>query len=130
MKNAKLDPRPVRRFTSRECAVVIGGTLGGLAESATSYELREAVQWWAENYDVACPHFFRATSEAPSSDRDSQLAEAHRLLTEFAQVDETTPPELFDTHADVAELAELCTHVERILDLQRRVLARVEKEKR
>lgn len=43
-----LDPRPGRTdLTSRECAKLIGGTIGCLVGMASVDAVREAIRWWA-----------------------------------------------------------------------------------
>lgn len=45
-----LDSRPARTdLTTRECAKLIGSTIGGLLEMAPLENIRQAVRWWAEN---------------------------------------------------------------------------------
>lgn len=48
MAAPKLDPRPARLLTSRECAKLLGGMVGGLVGTATIEDVRTAVRWWAE----------------------------------------------------------------------------------
>jgi hypothetical protein len=43
-----LDPRPARQLTSRECAKILGGVIGGLIDTAKPEDVRAAVRWWAE----------------------------------------------------------------------------------
>ena len=47
-----LDPTPIRTFTDRECASIIGGLLGGLVQYSDVDTVRRAVLWWAET-DIA-----------------------------------------------------------------------------
>ncbi len=50
---AKLSPVPIREdLTDRECAVLLGGALGGLVRMAGVPTLRRAVRWWAETDDA------------------------------------------------------------------------------
>lgn len=35
-------------LTSRECAKLLGGSIGGLVEMASIEDVRQAVRWWAE----------------------------------------------------------------------------------
>ena len=52
----KLDTRAVREdLTSRECARIIGASIGGLAELAEPGALRIAVLWWADHFDELFP---------------------------------------------------------------------------
>lgn len=47
-----LDTRPARNdLTSRECAKLLGGFLGGLAEMAPIEAVRDAVNWYAQHDD-------------------------------------------------------------------------------
>lgn len=44
-----LDQRPARNdLTSRECAKIVGGTIGVLLQMADASAVRDAVRWWAE----------------------------------------------------------------------------------
>jgi hypothetical protein len=48
-----LDTRPARKdLTTRECAKLLGGTIGGLLEMADLETVRAAVKWWAEQEAV------------------------------------------------------------------------------
>jgi hypothetical protein len=52
----KLDTREARTdLTSRECSKLIGSTIGGLLLMASRKAIRDAVIWWAENFDRAFP---------------------------------------------------------------------------
>jgi hypothetical protein len=45
-----LDTRPPRNdLTSRECAKLIGGLLGGLCEQASIEDVKQAIDWWSRN---------------------------------------------------------------------------------
>lgn len=49
---AKLDPHAARTdLTDRECAKLIGGTVGVLMQMAGDNEVRRALRWWAELSD-------------------------------------------------------------------------------
>lgn len=44
----KLDPHESRQLTDRECAKILGGTVGALLDMAPPSAVRNAVRWWAE----------------------------------------------------------------------------------
>jgi hypothetical protein len=45
-----LDTRPARKdLTDRECATLIGGLIGSLAQVAPIENIRRALQWWLEH---------------------------------------------------------------------------------
>jgi hypothetical protein len=47
-----LDPHAARTdLTTRECAKIIGGTLGGLVGMTQDAEVRDAIRWWASLSD-------------------------------------------------------------------------------
>lgn len=49
---AQLDPQAARDdLTDRECAKLLGATIGGLMLMAGENEVRRAVRWWAELSD-------------------------------------------------------------------------------
>ena len=47
-----LSLEPARELTSRECANMIGATLGGLAQMTSIQTVREAFDWWAQNREA------------------------------------------------------------------------------
>lgn len=49
MDETKLDPRPARELTSRECAKVLGGPLGGLARLFGADVVEKALQETADS---------------------------------------------------------------------------------
>lgn len=52
----KLSEYPARAdLTSRECSKLIGSVIGGLFLMAPRAAIRDAVIWWAENFDTAFP---------------------------------------------------------------------------
>lgn len=73
MSKPKLDPRPARKLTSRECARVLGGTLGGIATYVDLSLVREAV----ELFDT--DDFWKVVSEARRSEMSSFL-ESQRVM--------------------------------------------------
>lgn len=48
-----LDPRPARRLTSRECANILGSTIGGLLQIAAREDVVVAIEWWASHHKEA-----------------------------------------------------------------------------
>lgn len=48
-----LDPRPTRRLTSRECANILGSTIGGLLQVASRDDVIVAIEWWAAHHKEA-----------------------------------------------------------------------------
>lgn len=47
-----LNTRPAREdLTDRECAKILGGTIGGLELMTRGNEVRDAVRWWANLSD-------------------------------------------------------------------------------
>ena len=56
----KLDGEPARELTERECAKIIGGTLGGLSEMAPGNTIYNALEFWMRNRQV-CENAFDAT---------------------------------------------------------------------
>jgi len=55
-KTVKLDPQEARiDLSSRECSKLLGSLIGGLILMAPRQALRDAVVWWAENFDKAFP---------------------------------------------------------------------------
>jgi len=52
----KLNPEPRRvDLTVRELVSIIGGLIGGLCQNATTQNVRDAVQWWAEQDEIWLP---------------------------------------------------------------------------
>lgn len=46
----KLDTREARTdLSSRECAKLLGSTIGGLLQMAPAENVRTAIKWWAEH---------------------------------------------------------------------------------
>lgn len=59
-----LDPRDTRELTNRECAKLLGGTIGALCEMSDAQTVRDAVRWWAEK-DEAWRTWEGADEESP-----------------------------------------------------------------
>jgi hypothetical protein len=57
MNQTKLDPEPARQLSSRECAKILGGTLGCLMTMAPAEDVKAAVAWWIEHWAEAWPQF-------------------------------------------------------------------------
>jgi hypothetical protein len=51
-KKQPLDPTPIRSFTDRECASIIGTLLGGLVQYSDLDTVRRAITWWAETEEA------------------------------------------------------------------------------
>ena len=62
-----LDTEPARPLTKRECAKLLGGTIGTLVDMAPVEVVHAAVKWWAETN--AAWEFF-ADSEVDIGDED------------------------------------------------------------
>jgi hypothetical protein len=65
-----LDSKPARLdLTDRECAKLLGGMIGALAEMAPLENVRAAIRWWAEHDDpwAALEHFLAADHAIPPS---------------------------------------------------------------
>jgi hypothetical protein len=58
---SKLDSRPTRQLTSRECAKILGATIGGLCDMASVEDVRVAVRWWIETEDAWLPFLGNTT---------------------------------------------------------------------
>jgi len=56
MKTPRLKAGPARQLTDRECAKLLGGTIGCLATMADARDVVTAVQWWAEHVDSVLKH--------------------------------------------------------------------------
>ena len=48
----KLDERPARVLTDRECAKIIGGIIGCLVTMCGAATVRKAVRWWSDTDEV------------------------------------------------------------------------------
>ena len=60
----KLDEKPARTdLTTRECAKLIGGTIGALCTMADIETVKAAIQWWSENDSAWQP--FRMLPKVP-----------------------------------------------------------------
>jgi hypothetical protein len=59
-----LDTRPARDLTARECAKILGGTIGCLESMTRGDEVREAIRWWANLSDDQWSTYFAALREA------------------------------------------------------------------
>lgn len=57
LQRPKLDTREARKdLTDRECAKLLGGTIGSLAQMADVKDIRRAVSWWASLSEDAFRH--------------------------------------------------------------------------
>jgi len=50
-------------LTDRECTSIIGATIGGLSDMASKEDLRNAIHWWADNFDKLYETFPRSWKE-------------------------------------------------------------------
>jgi hypothetical protein len=53
MSQTKLDPEPARLLTTRECAKLLGGSIGCLMTMARAEDVKAAVTWWVEHWEEA-----------------------------------------------------------------------------